>query len=131
MATLTTNLTLDEKSNAKNYWKKSHFNVGAILPAYGILLTVCLVGNVLVCVTIIRNKRMRTRWYYLLMNLSIADMGFAIATPIQLLQFVNIDIGMYCLCSTLLFVALAPFSSSRELSLLPNIKQQRDPFPLQ
>ena len=95
MANLAVGVTLDEKSNEKNYWKKSHFNIGAILPAYGILLTVCLVGNVLVCVTIIRNKRMRSRWYYLLMNLSVADMGFTITTPIQLLQFVNVDIGMW------------------------------------
>ena len=94
MAILAVNVTLDGKLSEKNYWKKSHFNVVAILPAYGILLTVCLVGNVLVCVTVIKNKRMRSRWYYLLMNLSIADMGFAITTPIQLLQFVNVDIGM-------------------------------------
>ena len=85
------NTTLFEKQ----YWKRSSFNVNLILPIYGVILLVCIVGNTLVCATIIRNREMRSRWYFLLLNLSIADMGFALSTPIQLLQFISIDLGMY------------------------------------
>ena len=78
----------------KRYWKKSLFNLNAILPVYGLILLICLVGNILVCLTIIRNKRMRSRWHFLLINLAIADMGFALTTPIQALQFVNVNLGL-------------------------------------
>eukprot|EP00794_Sanderia_malayensis_P012873 gene12873-14198_t len=83
-----------------DYWKKSTFSLKSILPAYLIILLICLTGNCLVCLTVWRNKNMRSRWYSLLVTLSVADMGLALTTPIQLLQFANVDIGdAGCKCS--------------------------------
>ena len=75
------------------YYRRSSFNLNAILPAYIAVLLICLTGNILVCVTIFRNKKMRKRHYYFLANLSIADIGFALATPGQLINFAQVDTG--------------------------------------
>lgn len=80
-------------TSSKEYWKKSSFNLNLILPIYAVVLLVCIIGNTLICVTIYRNKKMRSRWYFFLVSLSIADLGFAITTPIQALQYVNVKLG--------------------------------------
>nr|QBL02610.1 neuropeptide-like GPCR [Tripedalia cystophora] len=63
------------------------------MPFYIPVTIMCLFGNILVCIIIFRNPRMRTRCFYILMNLAVADMGFALATPLQLLQFANVNPG--------------------------------------
>ena len=77
------------------YYKRSNFNLNTILPAYLTILIVCIVGNFLIIITIIKNRNMRTRCYCFLANLSMADLGFALSTPVHILQFVKFDIGKF------------------------------------
>eukprot|EP00795_Rhopilema_esculentum_P012278 gene12278-2920_t len=90
---------LSEVKNTTNssdvkYLDKVRVDVNALLPAYLIILVACVIGNSLVCLTVIKNPDMkRKRWYYFLMNLSVADMGFALATPVHVLQFSRVDMG--------------------------------------
>eukprot|EP00795_Rhopilema_esculentum_P001086 gene1086-15419_t len=90
---------LNSSLHKHEYWGRSNFNLSAVLPAYGIVLAICLTGNSVVCATILRSRNMKSRWYYLLFNLSVADMGFAITTPIQLVQFLDVNLGDFgCKC---------------------------------
>ena len=87
----------NKSSNITTY-ETAHANVkldlNTIIPLYLIFLATCLAGNLLVCVTVMRNSEMRRkRWYYLLVNLSVADMGFALITPLHLLTLAGIDTG--------------------------------------
>ena len=66
----------------------------AILPLYALVLLACLIGNAVVCITILRDETMRRRrWYFLLINLSVADVGFAFTTMSYILQLKGIDTG--------------------------------------
>ena len=86
---LTTNFT-------GGYYDKVKFDLTTGVVLYTPVLIVCLIGNILVCVTIMSNREMRSkRWYYFLMNLAIADMGYALVTPFYILQIYLINIGKY------------------------------------
>ena len=96
-------LSHNKSSNITNY-ETANANVkldlNTVIPLYLIFLATCLAGNLLVCVTVMRNSEMRRkRWYYLLVNLSVADIGFALITPLHLMTFTGIDTGK----STVLF----------------------------
>ncbi|XP_065051119.1 neuropeptide FF receptor 2-like [Rhopilema esculentum] len=81
-------------SSEVDYRDKIKVDVSAVLPAYLIVLATCLLGNILVCITIMKNQEMRKkRWYYFLINLSISDMGLALFTPVYLLQSAGVDMG--------------------------------------
>ena len=80
---------------AENYHENIKVNVSVIVPFYLIVLAVCLVGNGLVCVTVMKNQEMRRkRWYLFLVNLSITDIAFTLTTPMYLIMSAGIDIGM-------------------------------------
>ena len=81
-------------SSEVDYRDKIKVDVIVVLPVYLIVLATCLLGNILVCITIMKNQEMRKkRWYYFLINLSISDMGFALFTPVHLLQSAGVDMG--------------------------------------
>ena len=88
-------VTTATNNSKHDYWKSSSFNLEAIAPIYSIILFACISGNTLVCLTIAKNRHMRSRWHSLLVNLSVADMGLALAIPFQTLQFVNVSIGKF------------------------------------
>lgn len=89
------NIRADESNNSTNeYTDQVKVDISAVLGIYLLVLTATLVGNILVCLTIIKNKEMRSkRWYYFLMNLSVADMSFALLTPVHLVQVAGINVG--------------------------------------
>ena len=83
-------------SSDVKYLDNVRVDVNAILPAYLIILVACVIGNSLVCLTVMKDPDMkRKRWYYFLKNLSIADIAFALATPVNVLQFSRVDMGKY------------------------------------
>ena len=83
----------NKSSNITNY-ANVKLDLNTVIPLYLIFLATNLTGNLLVCVTVMRNSEMRRkRWYHLLVNLSVADMGFALITPLHLLTFAGIDTG--------------------------------------
>ena len=85
----------NSSGDGKKFLDQVKVDVNAVLPVYVIVLVACLIGNILVCVTVMKNNEMRKkRWYYFLMNLAIADMGFALITPVHLLQSAGVDMGM-------------------------------------
>lgn len=54
---------------------------------HSVLVAATLVGNVLVCLAILRNKVLQTPVNYLLMNLAIADMMIVVSfTPRHILE---------------------------------------------
>ena len=76
------------------YYQNINSSLDFILPLYAFVLLACLIGNIVVCVTILRDKVMRRRrWYFLLINLSVADVGFAFTTMSYILQLKSIDTG--------------------------------------
>ena len=89
-------IDLNNTNNTNGYYDKLNISLTAVLPVFAIVFITCMVGNILVILTVARDEKMRTkRWYYFLANLAIADMGFALMTPFHLLQFANVNIGMY------------------------------------
>eukprot|EP00795_Rhopilema_esculentum_P012797 gene12797-3533_t len=79
---------------AENYHENIKVNVSVIVPFYLIVLAVCLVGNGLVCVTVLKNQEMRRkRWYLFLVNLSITDIALTLTTPMHLIMSAGIDIA--------------------------------------
>ena len=85
-----TNLTLVGEN--KKYYKKSNFNLPAILPIYVLVVLTCVLGNSLVCFTIYKNRQMRTNYFYLLANLAVADTSdlCACGTDLRAWQFVGV-----------------------------------------
>ena len=79
----------------EDYYDKVKYDVKTATALYVPLLIVCLFGNILVCVTVMSNREMRSkRWYYFLVNLAVADMAFALVTPFRLAHVLFYDIGM-------------------------------------
>ena len=82
----------------ENSYEKINFQVKTIFALYVPLLIVCLIGNILVCVTVMTNREMRSkRWYYFLINLAVADIGFALVTPMYAMQISLTYLGK-CIC---------------------------------
>ena len=76
------------------YYQNINKNLDTVLPLYTLVLLACLVGNAVVCTTILRDAAMRKRrWYLLLINLSVADVGFAFTTMSYIMQLKGADIG--------------------------------------
>ena len=87
---------VSKTNSTDDYYDKVKVDINAVLAFYLVVLVACLIGNVLDCVTVMKNREMRMkRWYYFLMNLSIADMAFALITPIHLVQVAGINVGEY------------------------------------
>lgn len=58
--------------------------------AHSILVAAALVGNILVCLVILKTKTFRTPVYYLVMNLAVADLMIVISfTPRHILEGLN------------------------------------------
>ena len=49
-----------------------------VTATFCVMVTAALLGNTLVCLVVIQNRKMKTPMNYLLMNLAIADMTVAI-----------------------------------------------------
>ena len=86
---------MDQANNKTEYHLQNiNSTLDGVLPAYAFVLLACLFGNVVVCITILKKGALRQkRWYVLLINLSAADVGFALTTVSHILQLRNIDIG--------------------------------------
>ena len=87
-----------EATNGTNrsdlYYQNINKRLDAVLPLYSLVLLTCLVGNAIVCTTILKDAVMRKRrWYLLLINLSAADVGFAFTTMSYIMQLKGVDIG--------------------------------------
>ena len=54
-----------------------------LMAIYSVLVVVNLIGNTLVCVVVLRTKSMRVPMNYLLINLALADMAFAVLVSTQ------------------------------------------------
>lgn len=92
----TIGLNVSRSNSTDEYYDKLKVDISSVLAAYLLILAACLIGNALVCITIMKNKEMRMkRWYRFLINLSIADIGFALLTPIHLIQTAHVNIGMF------------------------------------
>ena len=90
----TNSTSIKSPTKASSYFDKIKLDLSAVLPVYLIVLVVCLIGNIIVCITVLRSKEMRRkRWYYFLMNLSVADVGLALTTLSHLLQLQGVDVG--------------------------------------
>lgn len=90
----TNSTSITSPTKASSYFNKIKLDLSAVLPVYFIVLVACLIGNITVCVTVLRSKEMRRkRWYYFLMNLSVADVGLALTTLSHLLQLQGVDVG--------------------------------------
>ena len=78
----------------EDYNGKVKFEVKSAIALYVPLLTACLTGNILVCVTVMGNRDKRSkRWYYFLMNLAIADMALALLSPLHAMQVSLTNLG--------------------------------------
>ena len=81
-------------NKTKDYYDDLKMDINTVLGVYVLILSACLIGNTLVCTTVMKNREMRRkRWYYYVVNLSIADMGFALITPLHLVQVAGVDVG--------------------------------------
>ena len=86
--------TVNTTNQSDFYYHNINSNVDAILPLYGLILLVCIVGNAVVCMTILCNPEMRKcRWYILLINLSFSDVGFALTSLSHILQLKGVNTG--------------------------------------
>ena len=76
------------------YYHNINNNLDNILPLYAVILLASLFGNAVVCITILRDVELRRRrWYFLLINLSVADAAFALTTMSYVMQLKGIDTG--------------------------------------
>ena len=84
----------NSSNNTHDYYDKLKVDIKTVVGVYILVLAACLIGNILVCTTVMKNPEMRRkRWYYFVMNLSIADMGFGLITPLHLVQVAGVDVG--------------------------------------
>jgi len=88
--------TLNSSNNNKtrDYYDDLKMDINTVVGVYILVLSACLIGNTLVCTTVMKNREMRRkRWYYYVVNLSIADMGFGLITPVHLVQVAGVNVG--------------------------------------
>ena len=93
--TLSTRHGLNSTANiTEDYNVEFKFEMKAVLALYVPLLIASLTGNFLVCVTVLRNREMRSRrWYFFLVNLAVADMGIAFVSSMFAMQASSINLG--------------------------------------
>uniref|UniRef100_A0A8C7EEI1 Neuropeptide FF receptor 1 n=1 Tax=Nothoprocta perdicaria TaxID=30464 RepID=A0A8C7EEI1_NOTPE len=56
------------------YYQHSGAVAGALVAAYGLLFVACVAGNALVCLTVLRSRRMRTATNTFILNLAVSDL---------------------------------------------------------
>ncbi|XP_073935169.1 neuropeptide FF receptor 1 [Castor canadensis] len=67
-ATLAVNLTFS------SYYQHSSPVAAMFIVAYGVIFLLCMVGNTLVCFTVLRNRHMRTVTNMFILNLAVSDL---------------------------------------------------------
>lgn len=73
------NISLNATSNVINmtyfpYYQHSLYVAASYFLAYFLIFLLCMVGNVLVCLIILENRRMRTVTNLFILNLAISDL---------------------------------------------------------
>nr|UDL18213.1 neuropeptide FF receptor 1 [Larimichthys polyactis] len=98
-----TNTTLDEAANITNitffpYYQHSLYVAASYILAYFFIFLLCMVGNILVCLIVLKNHRMRTVTNLFILNLAISDLL----------------VGIFCIPTTLVdnLITGWPFSNS-------------------
>ncbi|TKS77967.1 G-protein coupled receptor 74 [Collichthys lucidus] len=87
-----TNTTLDEAANITNitffpYYQHSLYVAASYILAYFFIFLLCMVGNILVCLIVLKNHRMRTVTNLFILNLAISDLLVGIfCIPITLVD---------------------------------------------
>ncbi|KAG8011693.1 Neuropeptide FF receptor 1, partial [Nibea albiflora] len=97
------NTTLDEAVNITNitffpYYQHSLYVAASYILAYFFIFLLCMVGNILVCLIVLKNHRMRTVTNLFILNLAISDLL----------------VGIFCIPTTLVdnLITGWPFSNS-------------------
>ncbi|CAB1457234.1 unnamed protein product [Pleuronectes platessa] len=98
-----TNTSIDAFTNVTNitfspYYQHSLYVAASYILAYFFIFLVCMVGNILVCLIVLENRRMRTVTNLFILNLAISDLL----------------VGIFCIPSTLVDNLLTgwPFSNT-------------------
>lgn len=73
------NITLDNAANVTNitffpYYQHSLYVAASYILAYLFIFLLCMVGNILVCVIVLGNRRMRTVTNLFILNLAVSDL---------------------------------------------------------
>lgn len=73
------NISLDASTNDTNmtffpYYQHSLFVAASYILAYFLIFLLCMVGNILVCLIVMENRRMRTITNLFILNLAISDL---------------------------------------------------------
>ncbi|XP_059193275.1 neuropeptide FF receptor 1 like 2 [Centropristis striata] len=96
------NTSLDGVSNVTNitffpYYQHSLFVAASYILAYLFIFLLCMVGNILVCLIVLKNRRMRTVTNLFILNLAISDLL----------------VGIFCIPTTLVdnLISGWPFSN--------------------
>lgn len=98
-----TNTTLDEAANITNitffpYYQHSLYVAASYILAYFFIFLLCMVGNILVCLIVLKNHRMRTVTNLFILNLAISDLLVGIfCIPTTLVD--NLITGNPLLCN--------------------------------
>lgn len=73
------NTSLDNTANTTNitispYYQHSLYVAASYILAYSFIFLLCMVGNILVCLIVLENRRMRTVTNLFILNLAISDL---------------------------------------------------------
>lgn len=73
------NITLNDTTNVTNitffpYYQHSMYVAAGYILAYLFIFLLCMVGNILVCLIVLENRRMRTVTNLFILNLAISDL---------------------------------------------------------
>ena len=81
------NSLLSKPTNSTSTSYDKLFSIHVVIVVWLVFFLVCAVGNGLVCITVYRNRNMRTPTNALLANLAVADMLTAIASLLTIVDF--------------------------------------------
>ncbi|KAG7222089.1 hypothetical protein INR49_016659, partial [Caranx melampygus] len=97
------NITLNDTTNVTNitffpYYQHSMYVAASYILAYLFIFLLCMVGNILVCLIVLENRRMRTVTNLFILNLAISDLL----------------VGIFCIPTTLVdnLITGWPFSNT-------------------
>lgn len=114
------NTTRDYTANITNitlspYYQHSLYVAASYILAYFFIFLLCIVGNVLVCLIVLENRRMRTVTNLFILNLAISDLLVGIfCIPTTLVD--NLITGNTAICTALMTEDILSYSHCLILS---------------